>query len=255
MTSKQYLKDILNFIWIFIVTQIALTFINHKAFTIQLIGACIAIIIDFLVCYFIYRQIKKDNHKNYPSDPNFKDFNKKKLGQILINSIIWIFIFIIVVGLLYTIVPHLLGLNISYLKTHTSTNQATLNQLFTNSSINLIAYVIIVTLFDPLYEEYIYRYLIIKPKTSYHLRNVKNIKRYRIIATTIAITIFALVHMINQYVMIHSVTDQKMAILFTFQYLILSSVLGLQYFKSSSIIQTTSTHMLINLLSITQLFI
>ena len=123
---------------------------------------------------------------------------------------------------------------------HVAGNQATLDT-YTKLPYGISFLVIATLLLAPIIEEFIFRATIIgNPQTK-----AQAIKR-----TTFSIVLFALLHMINQLLTIHTGADLRMAIFNFGQYAIIASGMSYIYLKYRSYRYNVAFHALWNLLTL-----
>ena len=140
----------------------------------------------------------------------------------------------------------------------TSQNQQSILALNKNP-ISHAFQVLMAALIAPMIEEILFRYAIIGPKDQLLTTKANykimipwtkfqnhHPKRARLIKLFISIVLFALTHMLAQLLSIHTSQQAKAAIYETVQYLIVSAVFSINYYRRSNIFENIAMHIIYN---------
>lgn len=140
----------------------------------------------------------------------------------------------------------------------TSQNQQSILALSQNP-ISHAFQIVIATLIAPMIEEILFRYAIIGPKdqllttqANYKIMvpwtnfQNKHPQRAHLIKLVISIVLFALTHMLGQILSVHTSLQAKAAIYETVQYLIVSAIFSINYYRRSNIFENIAMHVIYN---------
>ena len=140
----------------------------------------------------------------------------------------------------------------------TSQNQQSIIALSKNP-ISHAFQIVMAALIEPMIEEILFRYAIIGPKdqllttkANYKIMvpwtNFQNQhpKAARLIKLVISIVIFALTHMLGQILSVHTSLQTKAAIYETVQYLLVSAIFSINYYRRSNIFENIAMHVIYN---------